>query len=92
MDRGRDVRFVCCDVSKAFDKVWHTGLLFKLKQTGVNKQLISWIESYLADRQQKVVSDGFSSTVKGIKAGVPCQRTWKHHNKQIVHPSPYPYY
>ena len=76
MDRGRDVRFVCCDVSKAFDKVWHTGLLFKLKQTGVNKQLISWIESYLADRQQKVVSDGFSSTVKGIKAGVPQGLFW----------------
>jgi hypothetical protein len=76
MDRGRDVRFVCCDVSKAFDKVWHTGLLFKLKQTGVNKQLISWIESYLADRQQKVVSDGFSSTVKGIKAMFPKVLFW----------------
>ena len=71
MDRGRDVRFVFCDVSKAFDKVWHKGLLFKLKLTGVNKQLISWIESYLSDRQQKVVSEGFSSTLKGIKAGVP---------------------
>jgi hypothetical protein len=47
MDRRRDVRFVFCDVSKAFDKVWHKGLLFKLKLTGVNKQLISWIESYL---------------------------------------------
>ena len=71
MDRGRDVRFVFCDVSKAFDKVWHTGLLFKLKLTGVNKQLISWIESYLSDRQQKVVSEGFSSTLQGIKAVVP---------------------
>ena len=71
MERGRDVRFVFCDVSKAFDKVWHKGLLFKLKLTGVNKQLISWIESYLSDRQQKVVSEGFSSTLKGIKAGVP---------------------
>ena len=47
MDRGRDVRFVFCDVSKAFDKVWHKGLIFKLKLTGVNEQLISWIESYL---------------------------------------------
>ena len=71
MDRGRDVRFVFCDVSKAFDKVWHKGLIFKHKFTGVNEQLISWIESYLSDRQQKVVSEGFSSTLKGIKAGVP---------------------
>jgi hypothetical protein len=37
----------------------------------ISKQLISWIESYLSDRQQKVVSEGFSSTLKGIKAGVP---------------------
>ena len=50
MDRGRDVRFVFCDVSKAFDKAWHKGLIFKLKFTGVNKQLISWIESYLSYR------------------------------------------
>ena len=60
-----------CDVSKVFDKVWHKGLLFKLKLTGINKQLISWIEIYLSDRQQKVVSEGYSSTLKGIKAGVP---------------------
>jgi hypothetical protein len=71
MDKGRDVRFVFCDVSKAFDTVWHKGLLFKLKLTGVSEQLISWIESYLSDRQQKVVSEGFSSTLKGINAGVP---------------------
>ena len=51
MDRGRDVRFVFCDVSKAFDKAWHKGLIFKLKLTGVNEQLISWIESYLSYRQ-----------------------------------------
>ena len=76
MDKGRDVRFVFCDVSKAFDKVWHKGLLFKLKLTGVNKQLISWIESYFSDRQQKVVSEGFSSTLKGIKAGVPQGSMW----------------
>jgi hypothetical protein len=49
--------------------MWIT--FFKLKLTGVNKQLISWIESYLSDRQQKVVSEGFSSTLQGIKAVVP---------------------
>ena len=70
MDKGIDIRFVFCDVSKAFDKGWHKGLLFKFKLTGVNEQLISWIESYLSDRQQKVVSEGFSSTIKGINAGV----------------------
>ena len=47
----RDVRFFFV-VSKAFDKVWHKGLIFKHKFTGVNEQLIAWIESYLSDRQQ----------------------------------------
>jgi hypothetical protein len=70
MDKGRDVR-VFCDVSKAFDKAGHKSLLFKLQLTVVNEQLITWIESYLSDRQQKVVSEGFSPTLKGINAGVP---------------------
>jgi hypothetical protein len=82
MDKGIDIRFVFCDVSKAFDKGWHKGLLFKLKLTGVNEQLISWIESYLSDRQQNVVSEGFSSTIKGINAGVP--------QGSVLYPFPFP--
>ena len=31
LDKGRDTKFIFCDVSKAFDKVWHRGLLHKLK-------------------------------------------------------------
>ena len=30
LDKGKDVRFIFCDISKAFDKVWHRGLLSKL--------------------------------------------------------------
>ena len=66
----RGCKICFCDVSKAFDKVWHKGLLFKLKLTGVNEQIISWIESYLSARQQKVVSEGCYSTLKGINASV----------------------
>ena len=35
MDKGKDIRFVFCDISKTFDRVWHNGLLFKLKHYGV---------------------------------------------------------
>ena len=31
MDRGKDVRFVFCNVSKAFDRVWHKGLIYQLQ-------------------------------------------------------------
>ena len=45
---------IFCDIAKAFDRVWHRGLLFKLKQNGINGRLLDWIENYLSDRTQKV--------------------------------------
>ena len=49
-----EVRAVFLDISKAFDKVWHEGLLFKLKQNGVSGKLLKLFESYLSNRQQRV--------------------------------------
>ena len=34
---------VFCDISKASDRVWHRGLLFKLKQNGIKGQTLNWI-------------------------------------------------
>ena len=34
MDKGKDIRFVFCDISKAIERIWHNGLLFKLKHYG----------------------------------------------------------
>ena len=31
LDKGKDIKFIFCDESKAFDKVWHRGLLHELK-------------------------------------------------------------
>ena len=71
MDDGKEVRVVFLDVSKAFDRVWHTGLLFKLQKLGVQDPLLSWIKNYLCDRQQRVVIEGQSSEWKPINSGVP---------------------
>ena len=49
------------DVSSAFDKVWHNGLLAKLSQIGVDGSCFDTIKSYLSERQQVVVIDGIKS-------------------------------
>ena len=62
---------VFLDISKAFDKVWHEGLLLKLKEHGLSGQLLSLIENFLSDRQQRVLLNGQFSEWKDISAGVP---------------------
>ena len=59
------------DVSAAFDKVWHNGLLAKLSQIGVEGSFLDTLSSYLTDRRQVVVVNGEKSDVLDVKAGVP---------------------
>ena len=65
------VRAVFCDISKAFDRVWHTGLIHKLDATGVSFAVLNWSRSYLSDRKQRVVLRGATSDWIYILAGVP---------------------
>ena len=69
-ESGKEVRVVFLDISKAFDKVWHAGLLKKLEALGVRDPLLSWIESYLFNRKQRIVVEGQSSEWANINAGV----------------------
>ena len=59
------------DISKAFDRVWHDGLVYKLKRCGVSGQLLSLIQSFLKDRKQRTVLNGQSSNWGNISAGEP---------------------
>ena len=43
LDSKHDACLVFLDISKAFDKVWHRGLLFKLRQFGINGILLQWL-------------------------------------------------
>ena len=36
--------------SKAFDRVWHSGLLYKLQAADVTGDVLNWFKSYLSDR------------------------------------------
>ena len=68
---SRETRAVFSDISKAFDNVWHDGLLFKLKNYGISGFLFTIIKDFLASRQQGVVLNGKSSSWSSITAGVP---------------------
>ena len=61
LERGNEVRGVLLDISKAFDRVWHKGLLAKLEKLGISDSLYRWFESYLWGRSQRVVIDGQNS-------------------------------
>ena len=66
-----DVRSVYLDISKAFDRVWHVGLIYKLKRCGVSGQFLSLVQSFLKDRKQRTVLNGQCSNWGDVLAGVP---------------------
>ena len=69
--KSLEVRAVFLDISKAFDKVWHEGLIFKLKQNGISGKLLQFFESYLHNKKQRVSLNGFYSDYAVIESGVP---------------------
>ena len=69
--KSLEVRAVFLDISKAFDKVWHDGLIFKLKQNGISGSLLKLFENYLLNRKQRVVLNGTYSDYSIIESGVP---------------------
>ena len=66
-----EVRSVFLDISKAFDKVWHKGINYKLKQNGVAGNLLNTLADFLKDRKQRVVLNGQNSTWVNVEAGFP---------------------
>ena len=59
------------DISKAFDKVWHEGIIFKLKQNGILDDLLNILSDFLRNRKQRVTLNGQSSSWTNVNAGVP---------------------
>ena len=70
-NRSGGTRAVALDISKAFDRVWHAGLLHKLKPYGISGQIFGLISSFLNNRQLQVVLEGKSSQEYPVNAGVP---------------------
>ena len=71
LDNRHEFCIVFFDVSKAFDKVWHKGILFKLYHAGVQGRLLEWLTDYPSNRYQRVVLNGSYSDLSFLKASVP---------------------
>ena len=52
-DDGFEVRGVFLDISKMFDKVWHEGLIFKLKQNCISGNLLNLLRDFLRNRKKE---------------------------------------
>ena len=71
LDKGYEVRGVFLDISKAFDKVWHKGLIHKLKQNRISGLLLKLLTDFLKSQKQRVVLNGQHSSRSDVLAGVP---------------------
>ena len=69
--RSGATQAVALDISKAFDRVWHAGLLHKLRSYGISGQIFGLISSFLSNRRLRVVLDGKSSQEYPVNVAVP---------------------
>ena len=71
LDNGNQISAIFMDFQKAFDRVWHTGLVHKLRTLGVLPNSVSWISSFLTNRTIAVRVGSCLSSQHTISAGVP---------------------
>ena len=67
---GLEVRSVFLHISKALDKVWYDGIIYKLTQNGILGNLLNLLENILKERKQHIDLNGQVSTWENINAGV----------------------
>ena len=66
-----EIRSVFLNISKAFDEVWHEGLLYKLQSMCISGKLSKLVENYLSGRFHRFVLNGQTSSWRPVLAEVP---------------------
>ncbi|XP_065667554.1 uncharacterized protein LOC136087867 [Hydra vulgaris] len=72
------VDVIYTDFAKAFDKVPHKRLLYKLRAYGIQGALVDLIAAWLSNQCQRLVINGINSEWKAVTSGVPMARSWAH--------------
>ena len=65
------VDIVCRDVAKAFDRIWHTGLKYKLTRTGLHDCYTRLLCDYLTDRTASIKIGQYTGPEFPLETGVP---------------------
>ena len=71
VDNSAYVGILFFDLRKAFDQVWHDGLLSKLEAAGIRGSAFAWMKSFLTSRRQITTVEGCTSAPVEIWASVP---------------------
>lgn len=71
LNSGQSTGLLCFDIEKAFDRVWHAGLLFKMKQHNFPAYIVKITADFLRERQFQVAVESATSSSKPIPFGVP---------------------
>ena len=70
-DEGFDIHSGFLDISKAFDKESHDGIILKLKQNGLSGNILNLFPNFLTNRKKRLVLNGKFSSWADANAGVP---------------------
>ena len=68
LDQGYEICDVFLDFSKAFNKVWHKGLVHKLEQNGIDGYLLKILTDFFKSRKQRFVPNGQHSSWSDVLA------------------------
>ena len=71
LDKGKPTDLISIDLSKAFDKIDHMGLINRMHALDFNVKIIAWITNFLINRFQIVVINKIYSNPLPVTSGVP---------------------
>lgn len=71
LDESVDTLVMALDIADAFDQVWHSALLTKLRAKGIAGSLLTLLQDYLQGRSLRVAVNGRTSSPAPIRDSVP---------------------